>query len=500
MAKPTRPRAIGKPQALRFDVIIVGAGISGIGTAYHLSTQCPDKSFTVLEALSDFGGTWFTNRYPGARSDSDLYTYGYRFKPWSGPPMATREEILTYMQEVIEENDLGRHIRYRHTVVRASWSSETKLWSLDVERTNRSQALRFEARVLAMCQGYYWHRRGYTPDWPGFADYRGRIIHAQEWPDDAGTAGKSVIVIGSGATAATMIPALARDSGPITMLQRSPTFYNIAENVSEIADTLRKLQIDESWVHEIARRKSFLDEATFIGRTFSEPDKVKDEMIGAVRAILGPDYDVETHFTPRYRPWQQRIAYTPGGDLFKAIRDGKVNVVTDEIERFTADSIRLKSGRELSADIIIAATGFDLCVMGGIPFSSDGRPIDFAETVTYRGMMFSGVPNLTWTFGYLRASWTMRVDMNADFLCRLIKHMDAKGAGMAMPALRSEEEALPRLPWVSPKNFNGGYILRSLHLMPKRLDTPEWQHAHDYWTEKDRIPAIDLEDGRLVFG
>lgn len=481
------------------DVLIVGAAITGIGMACHLQVQRPGAQVLILEREPTFGGTWLTNRYPGARSDSDLYTYGYRFKPWSGKSYATRQEILDYLGEVIAEHGLEPSIRYGLEVVSASWSSAQALWAVTARRTDTGATQTYTARFLAMCQGYYHHRKGHLPDWPGRERYRKPLIHTQSWPDDLDVGGKSVIVIGSGATMATVVPALAATSGPITVLQRSPSFYYTMTGSKPLIEELKALAIDPAWIYEIARRKSVADEAAFIARTFSEPDTVRDELIAAVRDVLGPDYDIATHFTPRYRPWQQRICYVPDADFLQTIRDGKTRMVTGEIDRYTEDAIVLASGEVLKADLVVAATGFDLCVLGGAAFSNDGVPIDFADTVAYRGMMFSGVPNLIWTFGYLRASWTLRVDMNADFLCRLLAHMEARGHRSATPRLLPQEEAMPRLPWIDPASFNAGYIMRSLHLMPRRLDRPEWQHHHDYWAEKDAIPAIDLEDGRLAF-
>jgi cation diffusion facilitator CzcD-associated flavoprotein CzcO len=482
-----------------FDVVIVGAGISGIGGAYHLTKQCPGKSFVVLEAQETFGGTWWTHKYPGIRSDSDLYTFGYRFKPWTSAPIATAAEILKYMGEVIAENGLTPHIRYRHRIDAASWSSADKQWTLDATRLDTGEALRFTANFLWMCQGYYRHAEGYTPEWPRTADYRGRIVHPQNWPDDLDCTGKQVVVIGSGATAATLIPAIADKAAHVTMLQRSPTFFRTGRNAIEIADELRKLQVDESWIHEIVRRKILYEQAVFTRRSFNEPEAVKNELLAAVRGYLGPDYDVETHFTPRYRPWRQRIAFIPDGDLLQAVRDGKASVVTDEIETFTPDGILLKSGERLEADIIVTATGFHLCVLGDIDFSIDGAPLDFADTVTYRGMMFTGVPNMAWVFGYFRASWTLRADLVADFVCRLLQHMQAKGARQVTPVLRSEDHNMPRLPWIDEENFNPGYMLRGMHLLPKRGDKPEWQHTQDYWTEKDEFPAADLDDPLFLY-
>ncbi|MEZ5775217.1 MAG: NAD(P)/FAD-dependent oxidoreductase [Hyphomicrobiaceae bacterium] len=481
-----------------FDVIVVGAGVSGLGTACHLKSDMPHKRILILEREETFGGTWLTNTYPGARSDSDLFTYGYRFKPWMGAHYASREEILAYLGEVVAEHALDRLIRYGMTVTAADWSSADALWTLTVAGSG-GESLRLRTRFLAMCQGYYHHRKGYWPDWPGLSSYTGEIVHSQEWPEDLDVSGRSIVVIGSGATAATLVPALARSSGPITLLQRSPSWYFWGSSTKDLVELLRRLDIDPAWIHEIARRKSVADEAEFIRRTLEEPEAVKAEMLEAIRDVLGPGFDIETHFHPRYRPWQQRVCYIPDADFLETFRSGKATIVTAEIERFTPDAIRLRSGRELKADLVVAATGFDLCLLGDVHFSRDGEPVDIAETVTYRGMMFSGLPNLTWTFGYLRASWTLRVDMNAEFLCRLLRHMDANGHRAAMPQLLPEEQALPRRPWVEPENFNGGYLMRSLARMPRSLDRPEWRHMHDYWAEKDTIPAIDLADGRLRF-
>jgi cation diffusion facilitator CzcD-associated flavoprotein CzcO len=482
-----------------FDVLIVGAGISGVGGAYHLTTQRPEKTFVVLEAMESFGGTWLTHKYPGIRSDSDLYTFGYRFKPWTGAPIATAAEILKYMGEVIDDNGLDRHIRYHHTIHTASWSSDTNLWTLEATRTDTGDTVRFTTNFLWMCQGYYRHSQGYTPDWPGMDQYAGRIVHPQTWPDDIDLTGQQVIVIGSGATAATLVPAIADDCAHVTVLQRSPTYFFARSNVNELADTLRELEIDETWIHEIVRRKILHDQQLMTQLARDEPEFAKAALIEGVRAYLGPDYDVATHFTPRYRPWQQRLAFIPDGDLFKGIASGKASMVTDEIDTFTEHGILLKSGEELTADVIITATGFDLCIFGDIAFTIDDRPLDLSGTVTYRGMMFTGVPNLLWVFGYFRASWTLRADLIADFVRRLLHHMDELGVSRVTPALRPEDAGMPILPWIDPENFNPGYLMRSMHLLPKRGDKPEWQHTQDYWAEKDALPAADLDDGCLLY-
>ncbi len=482
-----------------FDVLIAGAGISGVGGAYHLATQRPGDRFVVLEALESFGGTWLTHRYPGIRSDSDLHTFGYRFKPWVGPPIASAAEILRYMGEVIEENDLGRHIRYRHRILRADWSSDQKRWSVEAERTDTGEIVRFTAGFLWMCQGYYRHSEGYTPQWEGMADFGGRIVHPQTWPQDIDLKDKRVVVIGSGATAATLVPAIAGECAHVTMLQRSPTYFIPGRNQIDLALQLRELQVDESWIHEIVRRKILFEQAAFTRRSATEPETVKQELLSGVRALLGPDYDVETHFTPRYRPWRQRIAFVPDGDLFRGIASGKASVVTDEIERFTPGGIQLKSGGVLEADIIVTATGFNLNVMGDIAFSVDGEPVDFSETVTWRGMMFTGVPNLVWVFGYFRASWTLRADLVADFVCRLLAHMDQTGSRQVEVALRPQDAGMTLGPWMDPEDFNPGYIQRGMSLLPKAGASPEWRHTQDYWAEKDDLPAIALDDAAFVY-
>lgn len=495
-----RPLRQSAKKVERFDVLIVGAGISGVGGAYHLKHQCPGTSYVVLESQESYGGTWITHRYPGIRSDSDLYTFGYRFKPWVGAPIASAAEILRYMGEVIEENDLAPHIRYQQKILSSRWSSKDNLWTIEAVRTDTGETVRYEANFLWMCQGYFRHSEGYTPEWEGADSFKGRIVHPQNWPEDLEYKGKNVIVIGSGATAATLVPAIAGDCTHVTLLQRSPTFFITGRNANDLANILRELKIDETWIHEIVRRKVLFDQEAFTRRCIAEPEKVTGELLGAVRAFLGKDYDIETHFTPSYRPWRQRIAFIPDGDLFKGISSGKASVVTDEIERFTEKGILLKSGTTLEADIIVTATGFNLNVLGDIAFEIDGRPLDFSDTVTYRGTMFTGVPNMAWVFGYFRASWTLRSDLVADFVCRMLNHMKAKGAKRVVPVLRPEDKDMPLLPWMDSENFNPGYLMRGMHLLPKRGDKPEWRHSQDYWNEKDELPAIDLDDKAFLYG
>ncbi|MBT3245808.1 MAG: NAD(P)/FAD-dependent oxidoreductase [Actinobacteria bacterium] len=482
-----------------FDVLIVGAGISGVGGAYHLSQQCPDKTFVMIETMDGFGGTWKTHTYPGIRSDSDLYTFGYRFKPWTGPPIATADEILTYMGEVIDDNDLDRHIRYNHTITAATWSTDNRRWTLEVTRTDTGEQATFTGDFLWMCQGYYRHSRGYTPEWEGMDRFEGQIVHPQTWPDDLDYTDKQVVVIGSGATAATLIPAMADECGHVTMLQRSPTFFVARPNSNEMADTLRELDIPEEWTHEIVRRKILHDQAAVIELSFEYPDMVREELYKGIRDILGEDFDVSPHFTPAYRPWQQRLALIPDGDLFHTIAAGDASVVTDEIVEFTETGIQLKSGDHLEADIIITATGFELSVLGDIEFSIDGEPLVFSDTVGYRGMMFTGVPNMAWIFGYFRASWTLRADLIADLVCRLLKHMDELGASVATPVLRDEDADMELLPWLDSENFNPGYLMRAMHLLPSQGSNEPWRHTQDYWADREALPVADLDDGALVY-
>ncbi|QBY05875.1 NAD(P)/FAD-dependent oxidoreductase [Thalassotalea sp. HSM 43] len=482
-----------------FDVLIVGAGISGIGSAYHLQQQHPNKRFCILDGMESFGGTWLTHKYPGIRSDSDLFTFGYRFKPWTGKPIASGEEILNYMNEVISDNHLDDHIRYNHNVLTANWCNQSQLWTITAFDKATQQNKRFTANFLWMCQGYYKHDKGYTPKWDGMDEFAGELVHPQNWPENLDYQGKKVVIIGSGATAATLAPNIAGQSKHVTLLQRSPTYFFPRKNENELVEQLRKLNIDESWIHEIARQQILQEQAGFIKLAQDYPGEVKKALIDGVKAHLEPDFDVEKHFTPQYNPWRQRIAVVPEGDIFAGIRSGKASIKTDEIECFNAQGIQLKSGEQLDADIIISATGFNLSVLGGIEFSVDKQAINFAEKVGYRGLMFTDVPNMAWVMGYFRASWTLRVDLIGDFICRLLKHMDDKQVKQVTMTLREEDKDMELLPWINTDEFNPGYMLRSLHLMPKRGNKPEWQHTQDYWSEKDVLPNVNLDDELFVY-
>ncbi len=486
-------------QSEKFDVIIVGAGISGIGSATFLRKYCPHLSFIILEALEGHGGTWLIHKYPGIRSDSDLFTFGYGFKPWTGQPIASRDQILDYLGAAIADAGLAPFIRYGHSVTSADWSSETARWRLKVERKKAGDVIQLEANFLWMCQGYYRHAQGYTPDWPSIDKFKGQIIHPQHWPEDVDLAGKNVTVIGSGATAATLIPALADKCAHVTMLQRTPTYFAAGRNADVLAEELRRLDVDPAWIHEIMRRKVVRDRADLLDRAQSSPDKLKAMLVGGVQALLPEGFDVARHFTPPYRPLQQRVAFVPDGDLFKAIAQGKASVVTDTISTFDETGIVLDSGERIDADVVITATGFEMAVIGEIPFSIDGTPVNFAQTVTYRGIMFTGIPNMAWVYGYGHYSWTLRADLVAGFVCRLLDHMGKTGARSVMPTLRPEEQDMKLKPWVDTDYLNPGYLLRSLDRLPQRGDTPEWQHSQDYLYESEAIPAIDLADAVFAY-
>jgi cation diffusion facilitator CzcD-associated flavoprotein CzcO len=488
-------------KAEHFNVLVVGAGISGIGVAYYLSRRLPGKRFAVLEARETFGGTWSVNRYPGVRSDSDMYTFGYSFKPWLKDELATAEQISAYLSEVIDENNLGPYIRYGQRVTAASWSSDTRMWTVEVTRLDTGEQVTCTADFVWMCQGYYRQDEGYTPQWPGLEKFTGQVVHSLTWPDDLDYTGKKVVVIGSGATAATLVPAMAANgAGHVTMLQRSPTYYIASPKSNEIADALRSVDTPQEWTHEIVRRLVLKRGREMREQRAAAPEKMRQWFIDQARAALPEGYDVDTHFTPKYPLGRQRICRIPEGDLFTAIREGQASVVTDTIAEFTENGIRLSSGETLEADLVVTATGFHLSVMGGIPFSVDGEPVDWASTVTYHGIMFTGVPNLAYIFGYWRSSWTLRVDLISDLVCRLFEHMNERGATMVTPVLRDDEAGMPLRPWTDPDDFNPGYLLRSLHQVPRQGDRMPWRGTDvGYFEETQILPAADFEDGTLSF-
>jgi cation diffusion facilitator CzcD-associated flavoprotein CzcO len=481
------------------DVIIIGAGISGIGAACHLQRECPQKSYLILEARDAIGGTWDLFRYPGIRSDSDLYTYAYDFKPWYGPPIATGEEILRYLHEVVAENALEPHIRFGHRVLTATWSTPAARWTLEAQ-TSTGEIRRFTGHFLFLCQGYYNYEAGYRPHFPGEEQFNGLIIHPQQWPADLDYTGKTMVVIGSGATAATIVPAVAERVAQVTLLQRSPSYYlPNAQEDDDLIQQLRALDVPAAWIYEIKRRKALAESRTFLQRVRTEPAAVRQELLDMVAALLPLGYDIDTHFTPRYDPWKERLCLLPDGDLLKAVASGKAVVVTDHIDRFVSDGILLQSGQTLKADIIVTATGLELCATGNIHFAVDDRPVHLPDQWTYKGILISDLPNLAWTFGYIRSSWTLRADLIAHYVCRLLQYMDKAGVQQCTPRLRPEDRAMAPRPFIDPADFAPGYLRRGAHRLPKQGDREPWLNPQDYDLEQERLPKASFADGVLHF-
>jgi monooxygenase len=481
------------------DVLIIGAGVSGIGVAHHLRDQFPDRTFVILDAQDNRGGTWWTHRYPGVRSDSDLFTYGYRFKPWRGPAIAAGGEILAYLDEVIDDDDLGHHIRLQHQVTAASWSTEERRWTVAVTRGDTGQQLRFTAGFLWTCPGYYNHAEPYRPQWEGTDRFQGVIVHPQDWPEDLDLAGRRVVVIGSGATAATLIPAIARQAQHVTMLQRSPSYFYAPPAINELAETLRALNIPDEWTHEILRRQYMAQTDLLARMSVQSPDELHAFLMESVRPLLPEGFDIDRHLTPRYRPWQQRIVIVPDGDLFASLREGNASIVTDTIETFTERGVKVSSGTEIPADVVVSATGFNLSLFGDVAFSVDAEPVDFTERVTWRGIMISGVPNMAYVFGYFRHSWTLRVDLVSDLVGRVLENMRDRGATMVVPVLPPEDADMQLRPWADPENFNSGYVMRSQHLLFKQGDREPWTHQLEHEQEREILPRADLDDGTLAY-
>ena len=483
------------------DVLIVGAGISGIGGAVHLQERCPGTTFAILEGRRDIGGTWDLFRYPGVRSDSDMHTLGFRFKPWKQEKaIADGPTILAYLRETVAEHDLVRHIRFDHRVSRAEWSSNDARWTVTATHrdlaTGCEQTVSLTSGFLYMCSGYYSYREGYTPEFKGLDRFGGRIVHPQEWPEDLDFRGRRVVVIGSGATAMTLVPALADEVAHITMLQRSPTYVVSRPSRDAFANRLRRL-LPARVAYAITRKKNVLRQGLVYRKTRTQPEKIKNLLIGGVRAGLGPDYDVDTHFTPTYNPWDQRLCLIPDGDLFVAIRSGRASVVTDHIDTFTEDGILLVSGEELEADVIVTATGLNLVTLGEMDFVVDGEPVDFARTWTYRGLAYSDVPNLVSSFGYVNASWTLKADLTSEYVCRLLKHMGRAGATRCVPRLRPSDTDMPERPWID--DFPAGYMKRSMHLLPRQGDRAPWLNTQDYARDVKLIRRAAIDDGVMAF-
>ena len=480
-----------------FDVVIVGAGLSGIGAAYHLQNQCPGKSYVILEGRGALGGTWDLFRYPGIRSDSDMYTLGYNFKPWrQGKAIADGPSILRYVQEAADENNIKQHIRYHHKVKAADFCTADATWTIEAERTDTGELVRITCNFIQMCAGYYSYVQGHTPDFRGAERFQGPIVHPQQWPEDLDYHGKTVVVIGSGATAMTLVPELAKDAAHVVMLQRSPTYVISRPDRDMIARFLSRV-LPQKMAYSITRWKNTTLQQLLYRRTRTRPEKVKEKLLNMVRKELKANCDVDTHFTPSYDPWDQRLCLIPNGDLFGAINSGSASVVTDEIDTFTEGGIRLQSGDELDADILVTATGLNLVVLGDMEFSIDSSVVDFAKTVSYKGMMYSGVPNLVSTFGYINASWTLRADLTAEFVCRLLNHMDARGVRVCTPRLRAEDQDMPLRPWID--DFSSGYMQRMMHLFPRQGDRDPWINTQDYFRDKKMIRQGAIEDDVLIF-
>jgi monooxygenase len=480
-----------------FDVVIVGAGLSGIGAAVHLRQQCPGKTFTLLEARDSIGGTWDLFRYPGVRSDSDMHTLGYRFKPWlDAKAIADGPAILEYVKEAAREHGIDRHIRYRHRVKKAAWSSERAAWTIEAERVGSAESVAITCNFILMCAGYYSYRQGHTPEFAGRERFKGPVVHPQQWDERLDFAGKRVVVIGSGATAMTLVPALAKTAGHVVLLQRSPTYVVSRPDRDAIANFLRKV-LPERWAYAITRWKNVDFQQRVYRRTRTDPEFVKKRLLDMVRKELGPDFDIDTHFTPRYNPWDQRLCLIPNSDLFEALRTGRASIVTNHIDTFTETGVRLQSGEELQADIIVTATGLNLAILGEAQVCVDGETVDFARKWSYKGLMYSDVPNLVATFGYINASWTLRADLTAEYACRLLNHMDARGARQVTPRLRSEDAKMVARPWID--GFSSGYVQRAMHRFPRQGDREPWINPQNYRSDKAMIRSGAIEDGALQF-
>jgi cation diffusion facilitator CzcD-associated flavoprotein CzcO len=485
---------VSAPVEADLDVLIVGAGLSGVGAAWHLQHRCPDQSYLILESRESLGGTWDLFRYPGIRSDSDMYTFGYAFRPWTdGKVFADGPSIRNYVNDTAEEAGIAPNIRYQHKVVGAHWSTEDARWTVEVAVGESGAIKRYTAKFVFLCSGYYRYDRGYMPDFPGMADFKGDVIHPQHWPEGYDYTGKRVVVIGSGATAVTLVPAMSDKASHVTMLQRSPTYIAARPSVDKTADFLRKV-LPAKTAYGLTRIKNVLQAILIFQMSRRWPDFVKKGVLKAIQEQLGEDFDVEKHFSPSYRPWDQRFCLAPEGDFFDVLKSGEASIVTDQIERFTENGILLKSGETLEADLIIPATGLEMQVGGGMDISVDGQPFVAPDHVTYRGMMLSDVPNLALAFGYTNASWTLKVDLTAERVCRLINHMKARNLDYVVPTPPEGLETLPLL------DFSSGYVQRALPTLPRQGATPPWRTYQNYLQDMFAIRYGKLEDGHVRFG
>jgi monooxygenase len=476
-----------------FDVLIVGAGLSGIGAAYHLQSECPKKSYLILEGRNAIGGTWDLFRYPGVRSDSDMYTLGYRFRPWrEAKAIADGPSILKYIRETAQEYGIDRKIRYGHQVKTARWSSSAAEWMVEAAKAGGSIA-RFTCNFLYMCSGYYDYAGGYMPGWPGMEKFRGQIVHPQKWPENLDYKDKRVVVIGSGATSVTLVPAMAETAAHVVMLQRSPSYILALPSQDAVANWLRG-KVPARLAYAIVRWKNVLVAMYLFNQSRAKPEKIKKWLLGMAQKALGPEYDVAKHFTPRYNPWDQRLCFVPDEDLFRAIRSGKASVVTDEIEAFTEKGLRLRSGVEIDADIIVTATGLKVQLMGGMEVWVDGAQVALSRAMTYKGMMYNDVPNLASSFGYTNASWTLKSDLTAEYVCRLLKHMDAGGYVRCMP--RKRDESIDEQPAI---DFSSGYIQRAKDVLPKQGSKRPWKLHQNYALDMLEFRFASVDDGTMEF-
>ena len=476
------------------DVLIVGAGLSGIGAARHLQVQCPGKSYAILEARESIGGTWDLFRYPGIRSDSDMYTLGYSFRPWTdAKAIADGPAILDYVKQTASDHGIDRMVRFNHRVLRAEWSSVDALWTVEATRGPEEEPVRFTCRFLLACAGYYRYDEGYTPHFEGTERFAGQIVHPQQWDEGIDYAGKRVIVIGSGATAVTLVPSMAQTAAHVTMLQRSPSYVVSLPAEDAVSNALRGRVPDEI-AYSIVRWKNVLLTMLIFEMSRRAPGLVKAMIRRQLERLLPAGYDIDTHFKPSYRPWDQRMCLAPDGDFFEAIGSGRASVVTDRIETFTENGIRLASGQELEADLIVTATGLNMLPIGGLDITVDGREIELSKTFSYKGMMLSGVPNLAFTIGYTNASWTLKCDLTCEYVCRLLNHMDEHGYSYCVPT--TPGPSVEERPFI---DFSSGYIQRAIAAFPKQGSKAPWRLYQNYALDILSLRRGAVEDGALVF-
>ena len=479
------------------DVVVVGAGLSGIGAGYHLQTMSPDRSYVILEGRDGLGGTWDLFKYPGIRSDSDMHTLGFSFKPWTeAKSIADGPSILQYLKQTVAQFGIDKHIRYGQLVTQAQWSSDDAQWTVTATNKATGVSNTITCSFLFMCSGYYSYKKGHTPEFTGRERFKGTVVHPQEWPLDLDYAGKRVVVIGSGATAVTIVPSMADKADHVTMLQRSPTYMVSRPDHDVLANRLRKV-LPPKMAYNLTRFKNTWRQQLVYNKTRTDPDKVKQLLLGGIQLELGADYDIAKHFTPAYNPWDQRLCLVPNGDFFKSMREGKASVVTDHITSFTETGSQLASGEHLDADIIITATGLELVTLGEMDFYVDGNQVDFAKTWTYKGFAYSDIPNMASTFGYINASWTLRSDLTAEYVCRLLNHMRKKGVAQCTPRLREQDRNMKERPWID--GFSSGYMQRMMHRMPRQGDHEPWINPQNYRRDKKMFKHSPIDDGVMQF-